>query len=124
MPTPHPQRPLVSSPRYWPHIPPLRPQQSFPHHPSTTDPHQRTTTPAQNPHLGGVHGQQHMKSTPFARPRYRLHTRLLVIQRALPKAHSPHPLADGLNLSRQHTAFHTGHKDPILDFTSFKPSRH
>ena len=37
MPTPHTQRPPVSSPQYGPAIPPLRPQPSFPQPPSTID---------------------------------------------------------------------------------------
>ena len=38
MPTPHTQRPPVSSPRYGPALPPLRPQQSFPQPPPYDQP--------------------------------------------------------------------------------------
>ena len=40
--------------------------------------HELTTTLALTPHLGSLHGQQHMKYTQFAPHRYRLHNRLLV----------------------------------------------
>ena len=117
--TPRTQRPSVTSPRYGPALPPLRPQQSFPHPPPhTTDLRQLTITLALTPHLGGLHGQQHMRSTRFALRRYKLHNRLLATQQTLPEAHSPHPLAEGQTLSRQHTAFPTVHKDLISHSTS------
>ena len=117
MPTPHTQRPPVPSPRYGPALPPLRPQQSFPQPPPTTDPRELTTTLARNPHLRGVHGQRHMKSTLSALRRCRLHNRLLATRQALHEDHSPNPPAEGQTLSCQHTAFHTGHKDLISDST-------
>ena len=79
---------------------------------------QLTITLARTPHPGNVHGQQSKKSTGFDLRRYRLHNRLLDTQQALPKAHSPRPLAEGQTPSPQHTAFHIGHKDLILASTS------
>ena len=58
-----------------------------------------------------------MKYTQFAPHRYRLHIRLLVTQRALPEAHSPHRLADKLTLSRQYTAYRS--QGPNFRFHEF-----
>ena len=109
MPTPHTQLPPVPSPRYGPALTPLRPQQSFPQPPPTTDPRQLTITLARTPHLRDVHGQQPMKSTRFNFCRYRLHNRLLDTQQDLPEVHSHHPPTEGQTPLCQHTAFYIGH---------------
>ena len=49
MPTPHPQRALVSSPRYGPTIPPLRPQQPFPQPPTYDRPTSTDNYPCTDP---------------------------------------------------------------------------
>ena len=117
MPKPSTQRPLIPSTPYGPALPPMRPEQSFPNHLPTIGIFQPKIIPALIPHPEGVREQRHTRSIPFAPHRYRLHNRLLDTQRAPIEAHSPHHPADGLVLSRQQTAFHTGHKNPILDST-------
>ena len=83
-----------------------------------THPRQLKITLAQIPHLGDVHGQQPMMSTRFDLCRYRLQNRLLDTQQALTEAHKPHPPAEGQTPSCQHTAFHIGHRDLVLDSTN------
>ena len=120
MQTPHTQRPRVPSPRYGQAIPPLRPQQSFPQPP----PYERPTSYTTNnyrvltPHPGSGHEPQHTKYTQFVLHQYRLHSHLLVTQRALHDAHSPHPLVQKEIPLRRHKASPTGHRDQISDSTS------
>ena len=120
MPTPHTQRLPVPSPRYGPALPPLRPQQTFSQpppydQPTSTDNYPCTDpSPRRRPRATAQEIYPVRSSPIHASQSPARHTT------SPPEAHSPHPPADGLTLSRQHAAFHTGHEDPISDSTSLQ----
>ena len=116
LPAPHTQRPPLSSPRYGPAIPTLRPKPSFPQPPIYDRP--KTTIYAPTLHPGDVHELQHTKFIQFVPLPYRLHKCMRVTLKAPQEAHRPHlPVAEEIILL-SHKGSSTNHKAPTFVSTS------